>query len=378
VDSLFPFHMRVRRALGYCFAVALLPLSMVPFAMVVPRIIHPVPHGRGVRLHGGDVPIAAPVNVSLSAAEDAEFTPPPVYKGAIPVLLFHGINDHNDIYSISRQSFARDLALLQHLGYHTISIYQYAAWRKGEKVNLPSRPILLTFDDGRFDSYRGADLILAKYHMRATMFVITGPVVRHNLFYLKWQEIQQMQRSGRWDIQFHANNGHVFVLDSKRGGIGPYYAVLEYDQKTKRQETLAHYQTRVAGDITTGLAIMARRGYVSPTMAMPYGEYGQQADVQSNPVIKQVLAKILAAHFVAAFVQSIHLYTPYSSPHGQAIRYQLHTASTLQELYGFLYGSDPAAGGTALGCSAGSKCSPSLVTQQHIGEHPIATANGGI
>jgi hypothetical protein len=368
---------RLRRALGYTFAIALLPLSMVPFALVVPNIIHPIPHGRGVRVHGGDVPIAAPLNVSLSAAEDAEFKPPPAYKNSIPVLLFHGINDHNDIYSLSRQSFARDLALLQHLGYHTISIYQYAAWRKGEKVDLPARPILLTFDDGRFDSYRGADLILAKYHMRATMFVITGPVTRKNLFYLKWSEIQQMQRSGRWDIQFHANNGHVFVLDNKNGSIGPFYSVLEYDPQTKREETIAQYRTRVSGDISTGLALMARRGYVSPTMAMPYGAYGQAADLHSNPLIKSVLAKILASHFVAAFVQSIHLYTPYSGQHGQAVRYELHTDSTLQQFYGFLYGSDPAAGGTALGCTSHTKCSPALAALQHIGEHPIATATGG-
>ena len=322
------------------FALALMPLSMVPFAFVVPGVVSPTPHGRGVRLHGGSGPTPPP-NVSLNAAEFKQFTPPPTYSGAIPVLTFHGVNDHQDHYSVSQYSFARDLALLQHLGYHTISIYQYAAWRRGEQVQLPSRPILLTFDDGRFDSWRGADRVLAKYHMQATMFVITGPVVRGNLFYLKWNEIEEMQRSGRWDIQFHANNGHVFIVDDAQGDIGPYYAELEY--QNGRQESIAHYITRVQNDVTTGLAIMRRHGYSNlSTMALPYGEYGQ-ADSHSNPAVKKVLAKILDKYFVAQFVQSIHDYTPYSTAKGPPVRYELHTDTTLSGLYGFLLGADPTA-----------------------------------
>lgn len=332
---------RARSAARRGFAIALLPLSMVPFAMVVPGVINPTPHGRGVRLHGGSGPTPAP-NVSLTAAELSQFTPPPAYGGAIPVLVFHGIGNWQDRYTVSQDNFARELALLQHLGYHTISTNQYAAWRRGEKVKLPSRPILITFDDGRFDSWRGADRVLARYRMRATMFVITGPVVRHNLFYLKWNEIQQMQRSGRWDIQFHANNGHVDVVDDAKGNIGAYYAVLEYSNG--HMESLAHYRARVENDIVTGLATMNRHGYYNlPTMAMPYGEYGQ-VDAHSNPRVKPVLSKILTKYFVADFVQSGHARTPYSTRGtGRAIRYQLHTTTTLSELYGFLLGEDPAA-----------------------------------
>ena len=71
------------------------------------------------------------------------------------------------------------MALLVHLGYHSISIQQYADWHSGKKINLPSRPILITFDDGRSDSWTGADQVLARYHMRATIFIITGRVSQH-------------------------------------------------------------------------------------------------------------------------------------------------------------------------------------------------------
>jgi peptidoglycan/xylan/chitin deacetylase (PgdA/CDA1 family) len=38
---------------------------------------------------------------------------------------------------------------------------------------------LITFDDGRVDSYRGADKVLARYHYQATMFVVAAWVTQH-------------------------------------------------------------------------------------------------------------------------------------------------------------------------------------------------------
>ena len=43
-------------------------------------------------------------------------------------------------------------------------------------TGLPAKPVLLTFDDGRLDSYRGADAPLQRMGMHAAMFVITGRI----------------------------------------------------------------------------------------------------------------------------------------------------------------------------------------------------------
>ena len=86
--------------------------------------------------------------------------------------------------------------MLQQAGFHTISAAQYARFPGGSAKDLPSRPILITFDDGQLDSYRYADPILRQFGFRATMFVITDPVDRGNPFYLRWDEFRADARLG--------------------------------------------------------------------------------------------------------------------------------------------------------------------------------------
>ena len=105
--------------------------------------------------------------------------PLPTFRGAVPVLTFHGIDPLVDSkYTITPASFARQMAMLKQAGFHPISAEQYAKFPGGSAKDLPSRPILITFDDGQLDSYRYADPILKRFGFRATMFVITDPVDR--------------------------------------------------------------------------------------------------------------------------------------------------------------------------------------------------------
>jgi peptidoglycan/xylan/chitin deacetylase (PgdA/CDA1 family) len=355
---------------------AVLPVSMLPFLafLFVTHGFHV--YGNGVRDHGGTKPWQAPA-ITLSAA-DVKYAPPPAYTGQIPVLLYHGINYVNsDPWAMTPAQFATELAFLQHLGYHTISIYQYIAWREGKHPQLPSRPILLTFDDGRFDTYRGADQILAKYHMQATIYVIVGQVVKNpeNPYYLNWDELKKMQASGRWDIQFHAYEGHVLVPKDAQGeslvrpdtpgvcgvtvtGVtekhcGPFYSTREWLPAKGRIETMAEYSARVENDLTTGLKILRQHGFGDlKTMAMPFGEYGQTTNVNGeyDLAVERQLATIMPQYFVSIFIQSGHAYTPYSLPVEREMRFEPHARpgagsdaviTTLPVLYHYLYHGDP-------------------------------------
>ena len=55
------------------------------------------------------------------------------------------------------------MALLRHAGYRTITLAAFVAHLHGEPVALPARPFLLTFDDGRLDSYTGSDATLLEF-----------------------------------------------------------------------------------------------------------------------------------------------------------------------------------------------------------------------
>jgi hypothetical protein len=200
------------------------------------------------------------------------------YRGVVPVLVYHGIDvvpRPDDPYSIAQAEFARQMAMLAKDGFHAISIAQYARFAAGEAAGLPDRPILITFDDGRLDSYVGADAILERYGMRASMFVITSYAGAAKPGYLSWPQLRAMAGTQRWDLQEHAHAGHVRIPTGPGGRTGPYYANLTYRSGTR--ETFTAFKRRVTSDILAGRRLMAAQipGFEPLAFAVPYGDYGQ-------------------------------------------------------------------------------------------------------
>ncbi|WP_231037959.1 polysaccharide deacetylase family protein [Pectinatus frisingensis] len=98
----------------------------------------------------------------------------------IPVLMYHRIADvKNDRNSLSVKKFAWQLNYLHKKNYHTITLnmlYDFYAIRK----KLPSKSILLTFDDGYADNYTAALPLLVKYKMTAVVFPIGNWIGKKN------------------------------------------------------------------------------------------------------------------------------------------------------------------------------------------------------
>ena len=153
------------------------------------------------------------------------------------------------------------MAMLAGDGFHAISIAQYARFAGGDVAGLPDRPILITFDDGLLDSYQGADAILARYGMRATMFVITANADAAKPGYLSWPQLRAMAAGGRWDLQEHAHAGHVRIPTGPGGRTGPYYANLIY--RNGARERFSAFKRRVSSDILAGRRLMAYRSPAS-------------------------------------------------------------------------------------------------------------------
>jgi len=314
-------------------ALALLPLSAVPLLLVGPSLVSS--HARfDRRYHSAPFP---PPAVYFTPATLARYQPVAAYTGAVPVLAYHGINANNDHYSVSREEFARQMAMLEHSGYRTITIPQYLRFRAGDDRGLPPRPILITFDDGRLDSYRGADKVLAQYGMHAVMYVITGPVKAGNAFHLSWEELHRMHDSGRWDIQPHAHDGHRLITTDPAGDSGPFYSNLAYT-RSDGFETFATYSQRVATDVYEVKDDFKAQGISSNTFAVPFGDHGQSAN---DPRVEKFLDELLATQFRVTFIQADGNDPRYTRPTGPAYRYELFTATTTDMLHRWLVHHDP-------------------------------------
>jgi peptidoglycan/xylan/chitin deacetylase (PgdA/CDA1 family) len=250
--------------------------------------------------------VPAPVpHVELTAQDRTVWAPRRPDRRRIPVIVYHGIGARTDFadqadaaYGLEREDFAKQMALLAHAGYRTISLEQFVRFARGERVDLPARPLLLTFDDARADSFTGADAVLRRRGFRAVMFVDAGAVDREDPEYLRWVQLARMQAGGRWDVQLHAGRGHHNIrYGAAPRDVGPFYAYREAG------ESLGGWRRRVVGDLEWGERQLARHvpGYRPLAFAPPYGNFGQAAT--NDPRIPVELEAWLRQRYAVIFTQ---------------------------------------------------------------------------
>jgi hypothetical protein len=311
------------------FAISLLPLSLFPIYLVVGRIQSDYDSFSRQYLQRDAL---APPKVDIPSYQRQRWQPLPSYRDAVPVLAYHGINDRSDYYSVSQETFATQMAMLEQADFHPISIAQYASFMQGDKTQMPERPVLITFDDSRLDSYRGADKVLAKHEFRATMFAIAGHVDKKNPFYSNWEELRGMAASGRWDIQEHSGVGHINVDYDAAGNQGPFYAYRRWSPGAG-QESFGDYKARVTQDILWGKRLMAEQipGYTPWAFAVPYGNYGQSKT--NDRRIPRFLNSLLRENFQTVFLTTPAEFTSPADDRSTLGRFELHTDTTADRLY---------------------------------------------
>lgn len=109
----------------------------------------------------------------------------------VPILAYHMINDEDpDIYAVSKADFEKQMRFLAEHGYQAISLAQMMDGLNG-KIQLPAKPIVITFDDGYIDNYTDALPVMERYGMKGTVFMIAGQVGEPG--FLTWQQLRDMQ-----------------------------------------------------------------------------------------------------------------------------------------------------------------------------------------
>lgn len=122
----------------------------------------------------------------------------------VPILMYHDATYlPGDSLGLAPGQFVQEMRFLHDQHFHTINFGQlYGAMYGGYR--LPSRPILVTFDDGYASVYSTALPVLRKYGFQATVFMIAGWTGIHHKFpMLTWSQLVAMQRSGTIDVESH-------------------------------------------------------------------------------------------------------------------------------------------------------------------------------
>ncbi|MGH8089237.1 MAG: polysaccharide deacetylase family protein, partial [Stenotrophomonas sp.] len=151
--------------------------------------------------------------LAVCGGVQAQTAAPPVLDSAdngLLVLSYHDIRDDvavkgdPDAYSVSTQNFAAHLDWLSAHGYHPVSLSQLITASQGG-APLPTKPVLLTFDDGLRSVYTKVFPLLRAYNYPALVAVITDyvdmpadrkidygyrPFTRDD--FLTWEQLREM------------------------------------------------------------------------------------------------------------------------------------------------------------------------------------------
>jgi peptidoglycan/xylan/chitin deacetylase (PgdA/CDA1 family) len=219
--------------------------------------------------------------LALTRGEQLRYTQHNDVKPAqsIPVLVYHGVMARSEGNNIALEKFTEQLLALQAAGYQTVSLDDFSQFMRGDK-ELPDQSFLLTFDDGRKDSFYPVDPILKALDYHAVMFVITkhalGGDSRRSHFYLSERELKNMLNTGRWDIQSHGKDDHDFYAIDDQDTQGHFLSNRLYLEERGRIESSAEFGQRIFTDLTISkreLEDTLGRAVIS--FAYPFGDFGQ-------------------------------------------------------------------------------------------------------
>ncbi len=123
---------------------------------------------------------------------------------AVPVIMYHDVLPSKQVwFDLTTSEFAAEMADLAQAHAHPVTIQQYYDHFAQGKP-LPSRPILLTFDDCTLGQYTQALPILEQYHFPAVFFVQTASVgVTTVKQHMDWEQLRQAEATGLITVESH-------------------------------------------------------------------------------------------------------------------------------------------------------------------------------
>lgn len=107
---------------------------------------------------------------------------------SIKVLMYHRIikdtsGNINNWHAVSEENFRKQMKILESLNFTPITFEDYQLYLD-DKLTLPKKPIIITFDDGHLDTFEIARPILRELDMRAVIFIMGN----RNLRYAVWDQ----------------------------------------------------------------------------------------------------------------------------------------------------------------------------------------------
>lgn len=217
------------------------------------------------------------------------------------VLLYHGISKNQRSNTTSLSDFKAHMNVLSELNYSAVTTQDLIDAWKGE-IDLPSRSVLVTFDDGKRNSFECADPVFRELSFKGTMFVAACVTDANDPDFSDWNEIKSYTDKQWWDIQSHGNNAHYSIPVSPANERQRFLTHKQWLTKEGRLESDHEYFARIESDYLESKEILENRLNITVNaMAFPYGDLGQMEYADSRSVSSNLTS--VRQYFSLAFVQ---------------------------------------------------------------------------
>lgn len=134
----------------------------------------------------------------------------------VPILLYHYVEYVKDEGDTIRKSlnitpyvFDQEIKTMKDAGYNFVTLKDLAD-ALDDKIELPAKSVILTFDDGYRDFYTDVFPILKKYQVKAVAFIVYDFLDKPNNL-TTWQ-LKEISNSKLVEIGAHTMN-HVYLKD---------------------------------------------------------------------------------------------------------------------------------------------------------------------
>lgn len=206
------------------------------------------------------------------------------------VLCYHDIRDDlrstmansPESTAIDTRELTRQFSWLEKSGYHPVSLQQIIDARAG-RATLPSRAVLLSFDDGYESAYTRVFPLLKQFRYPALIALVgdwmettsqPNTHVAPGTRFVSWDQVREMQKSGLVEVASHSYELHQGIFANPQGNLLPAATSHQYLPTEKIYESDADYAKRITLDLTRNADVIARNTGRRPrAMVWPYGAY---------------------------------------------------------------------------------------------------------
>ena len=207
---------------------------------------------------------------------------------------------------ITTERFAQHLAAMRAAGYHPLSLADVRDFYLDGRL-LPERSVLLTFENTHRSTYFEIRNLLTKNRWRATMGVVTHPVIDGNSDVLLAPYLRDMLLDSNWDLACESHDGTTTIPTSPHDRRDLFFSSPQWLPEKQRYEQYAEFTARIAADHDTSLAFFRDQLHTEPlAFFFPKGNYGQFED--NSSVLRDANLAAVAERYPVGFILNQHAY----------------------------------------------------------------------